>query len=1321
VRRTQALLAELLHHEHASLALAQRCSGLPPQVPLFSTLLNYRHHALSEDGLAADHPLAAVEWLWDEERTNYPLTLAVEDYGQALGLTVKVTRPLSAQRVCASVERVLESLVAALEQDPAQAVGRLEVLPEAERHQLLVEWNATQAEYAQDACVHQLVEAQVRRDPQAQAVVYEERCLSYGELNAQANRLAHHLRSLGVGPDVPVAICVERSLEMVVGLLAIMKAGGAYVPLDPAYPPERLAFMLGDSSPIAVLSHAPARVALAGVLAEFTQAPPRVLDLIEDAGRWAHEPPSDPDPAAVGLASRHLAYIIYTSGSTGVPKGVMVEHRNVLHFVHGLEACIHSLQPDCRRIAWNSSFGFDMAVKAWSQLLMGRSVYLLPETVRLSAELLLEFLEQHRIEAIECTPSHLRMMQDGGLLRGRAGSLRKVLLGGEPIDAVTWKRLAAEPIYFFNMYGPTECSVDASCGRIEGETVHVGRVMPNARIYVLDGRQRPVSIGVSGEICIGGAGVARGYLNQPKLTTEQFLPDPFISGSDARIYRTGDLGRWRPDGTIEYLGRNDRQVKIRGFRIELGEIEARLLEHPGVCEAIVLAREDATGGKRLVAYVTGAIGDDADSVAAALRQRLARTLPEHMMPAAYVRLDTLPLTPNGKLDRAALPAPDGAAYVSRVYESPQGAVETTLAGIWSELLGVERVGRHDNFFELGGHSLLAVRLIMRVHQRVKKTVALGSIFQHPVLKDLSCHIAGEDDRAASSNLVKIRSSAAAAPVFFVPTGMGDFAYAFALAEDIDASHSIYVLKWPDPADHILTIQGMAAKLVSEIRKIQPFGPYRLAGYSSGGVVAYAIAQYLIGIDEEVSSLLFIDVKHRPNRPEINIVDRFIDSLIYDARPADLDKIKKLRENRYDTGLIDLITQAKRLGLLTEEENPELECVSWEASQRYQSKLRDYRPMTLPLVLRQFYAAEQIASPERMAKALITEPPDDEVLRSPTGGWEQVLPLSSIRLEAVPGDHSTMTTEPANRAMLGAKLSAALGESFPLPSHANDSYVPLFPLNTARGTEAPLFLVPGAGANISSFVHLAGILGERRPLYGLQPRGLQSGEVPHTAVEAAAEAYIKSITALNHDGPIHLLGHSFGGAVAFEMAHRLKARGHLVASLTLVDSEPPDAEGVIVKDIRQSQVHRDLVDTIRWSFECALEIDEAVLSSGNVDMFVTHLHAGMVRHRLLPGRTRSDVLYGPLETFAAAQRTVYIPTQAYAGVVNLILVRDPKLDTHGNQAQYEIFADGWRRWAPELEIWRGPGDHFSILRAPHVAALADRWREIARRASEDNDL
>jgi amino acid adenylation domain-containing protein len=449
------------------------------------------------------------------------------------------------------------------------------------------------------------------------------------------------------------------------------------------------------------------------------------------------------NPNVAGLTSRNLAYVIYTSGSTGQPKGVMVEHRSAVNFWQVMCHTTHRTCAPNSRVALNAAFSFDMSLKGLLQLLSGHCLVLIPQAIRASGAALLSFLEERRIDALDSTPSQLEGLLAAGLLEPTGYRPRNVLLGGEAIPPAMWSRLKASPVVrFHNMYGPTECTVDATIQSIAESTGGpvIGKPLGNARIYLLDAQGQPVPVGVAGEIFIGGVGVARGYLNRPELTAERFLADPFASEANARMYKTGDLGRWLPDGNIEYLGRNDFQVKIRGFRIELGEIEAKLAACAGVREAVVIAREDVAGDQRLVAYVV-AHGESELSVAA-LREALLRELPEHMIPSAFVSLASMPLTPNGKLDRKALPAPDQGAVASRAYEAPVGEVEQAIAAIWQELLGLERVGRNDHFFELGGHSLLVMQLVIRIREQLHVDVPLRNLFEQPLLSALAEWVVG---------------------------------------------------------------------------------------------------------------------------------------------------------------------------------------------------------------------------------------------------------------------------------------------------------------------------------------------------------------------------------------------------------------------------------------------------------------------------------------------------------------------------------------------------------------------------------------------------
>jgi amino acid adenylation domain-containing protein len=751
---------------HQDLPFEQVVEALQPERSLaYSALFQAKLSLNNTPGGGLSLPGLELEQLGTPRHTaHFDLDLSLSDTGETLAGQSAYASDLFDR---ATVERMRDQWITVLRgmlADDSQRVSRLPLLSASERETVLTAFNATATDDPQDRLIHALFEEQVRRQPDAPALACDGETLDYAELNRRANQVAHRLIALGVKPDDRVAICAERSLAMVVGLLGVLKAGGAYVPLDPSAPPARLAHMLADCVPAAVLTQAALRAAVRAAAPGLEEAAPRggvpLPLLLLDDGALASQPTHD--PSVDGLHARHLAYVIYTSGSTGRPKGVMVEHRSAVNFWRVMRGTTHRDCPPRARVALNAAFTFDMSLKGILQLLSGHCLMLIPEAIRASGPALLAFLEQERIDAVDSTPSQVAGLLAAGLLETTGPRPGAVLLGGEAIPRTMWAQLQAAPhIHFFNMYGPTECTVDATIASVretaatasgptnDGPTI--GRPVANTRVYVLDRNGEPAPIGVAGELYLAGVQVARGYWNHPELTEARFLPDPFVSATaagdaaDARMYKTGDLGRWRPDGTLEYLGRNDFQVKIRGYRIELGEIEAHLRACDGVRDAVVVAREDAPGDPRLVAYVVSHGGDLA---AAELRDQLSRELADYMIPSAFVNLDVLPLTPHGKLDRRALPAPAQSAVASRAYEAPVGAIEETIAAIWQELLGLERVGRHDHFFELGGHSLMVIELIERLRQR-GLDADVRTVFAAPALIALAARLgdAGADSAA----------------------------------------------------------------------------------------------------------------------------------------------------------------------------------------------------------------------------------------------------------------------------------------------------------------------------------------------------------------------------------------------------------------------------------------------------------------------------------------------------------------------------------------------------------------------------------------------
>ncbi|MET0497202.1 MAG: amino acid adenylation domain-containing protein [Steroidobacteraceae bacterium] len=743
LRDTHATLSELLHHEHASLALAQRCSGVPAGTPLFSALLNYRY-SVKPEAPQGTRVWEGIELLRAEERTNYPITMSVDDRGEGFDLVAQAIPPVSALRLCEYLQTAIGELVSALEDRPAQPISELAIVGESERIRVQ-QWEAGTPRHEYVVPVHRLIERQVRQTPVATALVCGEETLSYRELNRKANRLAHRLISLGVGPEVRVGIAVERSIGMVVGLLAILKAGGAYVPLDPEYPLERLDYMLDDSGIGLLLTQSflrdsvPVRAGLQVL----------ELDTLDLTGESEHDP-------TVELHGDNLAYVIYTSGSTGKPKGAANRHRSLHNRLAWMQDAYDLSAADV--VLQKTPFSFDVSVwEFFWPLMQGARLAIAEPGIHRDPRMLVDVIRRQRVSTLHFVPSMLNAFLEQEV--EECTSLRRIVCSGEAlsIESQTAVLTRLPWVRLYNLYGPTEAAIDVThweCVEEDRDTVPIGRPIAGTRTVVLDAALNAAPAGVAGELYLGGVGLARGYLGRPILTSERFVADPFSSTGE-RLYRTGDLVRWSEDGVLEYLGRADHQVKIRGLRIEPGEIESQLLAQPEVREAVVVA-QDGPSGPRLVAYLSGNTQFDID--ATLLGERLSRVLPEYMVPSAFVVLERLPLNPNGKLDRKALPKPQYADR--RLHEAPRGDVETALSEIWCEVLDVERVSRHDNFFELGGHSLALVRVQTLVHARMAVQLPLRSYFERTSLHDIAHAVLLQRDSAQRQDAQELGEMAA---------------------------------------------------------------------------------------------------------------------------------------------------------------------------------------------------------------------------------------------------------------------------------------------------------------------------------------------------------------------------------------------------------------------------------------------------------------------------------------------------------------------------------------------------------------------------------
>ncbi|MBZ4423048.1 non-ribosomal peptide synthase/polyketide synthase, partial [Myxococcus sp. RHST-1-4] len=730
LRELQATQLESRQHEHSPLVEVQGHSNVPRGQPLFESLLVFENYPVDAwvQERASGVDVRGVRFV---ERTTYPLSINVIP-GTQLAFQVSYEQP---RLDAATVDRMLghwRTLLEGLVARPDARLGDLPLLGAEERRQVLVDWNRTGVAYPTDATVHGLFSQAAARTPEAVAVVAGEHTLTFEELDRRSNQLAHHLRSLGVGPEVRVGLFLDRSIELVVGLLGILKAGGAYVPMDASYPAERLAFLARDSGvPVLVT-----RDDLADLLPSQGEL---LVCMDSDERALSRQPTHAPE---TGVTSDCLAYVIYTSGSTGRPKGAMLPHRGVVNYLTWALETYRVAEGQGAPV--HSSVSFDLTVTSLiAPLVAGRPVVLAREEDAVSA--LAETLRAgNDFSLVKLTPTHLKLLAEQLRPEELAGKARALVIGGEALtaDAIRPWREHAPKTRLINEYGPTETVVGCSIHEVGAdETIHgsvsIGRPIANTQLYVLDARLQPVPVGVPGELYIGGDGVGRGYLNRPELTADRFIPDAFSTTPGARMYRTGDRAVYGADGRLEYLGRLDEQVKIRGFRIEPGEVEAELLRLPSVAEAVVVAREDVPGDKRLVAYV---VARTEGVTAVELRRHLEKSLPEHLVPAAFVLLDAVPLTPNGKVDKKALPAPESGSDEA-TFVAPRTPDEELLAGIWANVLHVERVGRHDDFFDLGGHSLLATQLVSRLRSVFGVELPLAEIFDAPTVEKMAERLA----------------------------------------------------------------------------------------------------------------------------------------------------------------------------------------------------------------------------------------------------------------------------------------------------------------------------------------------------------------------------------------------------------------------------------------------------------------------------------------------------------------------------------------------------------------------------------------------------
>jgi amino acid adenylation domain-containing protein len=933
--------------------------------------------------------------------SKFDLTLSLAETGEGLKALVEYNADLfeaaTIQRMLTHFGVLLEGIVA----DPDQHLSRFSLLTAEERQQLLVDWNQTAADYPHHMCIHQLFEEQAARTPEATAVVCGDQRVSYAELNRRANELAHYLRSQAVGPDVVVGVCMERSIEMVVALLSILKAGGAYLPLDPSYPQARLSFMLEDAGVPVLLTQA----RLAEILPQTTATVMRVDADWERAHLLSAENP------ATDVSSANLAYVIYTSGSTGQPKGVEVQHDGLINLVTWHQRQYKVTSAD--RATQLAGPSFDASVwELWPYLAVGASIHIPDQETRVSAEKLLGWIAAESITITFLpTPLAEAMLVTLEVQWPDGCTLQNLLTGGDQLQR--WPHMSL-PLTLTNHYGPTENTVVTTSFRVAARESANGPAMPaigrpiaNTEVYILDEHKQPVAIGVSGELHICGDGLARGYLRRPELTAERFIPNPFSSNPGARLYKTGDLASYLPDGNIEFLGRIDHQVKVRGFRIELGEIEAALAEHPSVRECVVEARGDERGEKRLVAYIVGEQGQTVE--VSELRGYLIERLPDYMVPAAFVILDELPLTPNGKIDRRALQAQDENAVTQhRTYVAPRDSVELQIVQIWENLLGTHPIGVTDNFFELGGHSLIAVRLMNRLQDRFQRELPLAVLFQRATVEELAEVLRQQQDTKPQSAMVEIRPGTAK-PLFCVHPIGGTLLCYHKLTQLLSPDQAVYGFQsrglFSEEQPHT-SIEEMAADYIKELRGVQPEGPYLLGGHSMGGVIAFEMSQQLQQQGEEVALLALLDSwapEFIPEPDDESLLVQFAQELGVSLT------IEELMEVDPDERLTYFVEQARLANALPPGMGVEQGRRYLHVYKNNHRAIRSYLPQINPCRITLFRATERLMGAD-----------------DPAPGWTS-LTVPELEIIDVPGRHSTMIREP-NVRILAERLQNRINQT-----------------------------------------------------------------------------------------------------------------------------------------------------------------------------------------------------------------------------------------------------------------------------------------------------
>lgn len=924
-----------------------------------------------------------------------------------------------------TIERMIghyQALLRGIVAHPDTKIATLPILTPTERINLLEVWNRTERDYPKGEFLCQLFEAQVERTPDNIAASFADpfvrQSISYRDLNERANQLAHTLRSLGVGAEVFVGVCIERSLEMLIALLGTLKAGGVYVPIDPAYPEDRVDYMLENSEAKVVLTQD-------SLVTRFSPERCHVIALDRD---WSTAIASQPttNPQQTILHRDQLAYVIYTSGSTGKPKGVLIPHGGLSNFLLSMQEYFQLDHRD--KLVAVTTISFDIAaLELYLPLITGAEVVISSREAAIDGNQLSQLIDTAGATIMQATPATWYMLLS---LNWQPQIPLKILCGGEPLPPQLAEELQPLCRELWNMYGPTETTIWSSNCRVEGgeAVITVGKPIANTQFHILDDQMQPVPVGVAGELYIGGAGLARGYHKRPDLTAEKFVENPINPAQSPRIYRTGDLARWRPNGEVECLGRADFQVKIRGFRIELGEIESALVKHPHIEKAVVVARESEGFGLKLVAY---AIAKDTAIIGIGeITQFLKTTLPDYMIPAAFVCLEDFPLTPNGKVDRKALPSPNFTREVlENEFTAPRNPIEQAMAEIWATALNIEQIGVHDNFFELGGNSLLAVKVFAEIEKVLNRKIPLNVIFQYPTIAAIADLSTVESQDNKFSAIVPLQPLGDKTPIFCTHAIGTSVQFYRQLVEHLGKEHPFYglqsrFLQQSEKKENI-TLEDMASFYIEEIQAIQPQGPYLLGGFSFGGIVAYEMAQQLLQAGEEVALLAIFDTSAPDAKLRLDYHKQLLQHW-HNFKDFGLDYAQKKAFNQIKFRTMQVANVLKqRLYAIKKVENIDITSENTKKDDikaYFEARLR--RIENLHLKTLDEYVFKPYGGTLTLFRSMV-RPENTGDIWDETLGWSKLV-TGELKILDVPGSHRQIFDEPYVQT-LAAKMSVCLEE------------------------------------------------------------------------------------------------------------------------------------------------------------------------------------------------------------------------------------------------------------------------------------------------------